>query len=226
MAKYLIVNADDFGSSKGINEGIIYCHNNGIVTATSVLVNRPLSKEAKDLPKLCPKLSLGLHFEVIQDFTDRKDLEIELQKQWDEFIKITGQEPDHLDSHSPSYKYPKIHFHETPFAKPVFKAFAKKHHLHLRNCSGTFFIRHFMGLDSITKKATLDRISVNNLINILTNLKEGTTELMCHPGYVTPDLISSLRKQREIELRTLTDERVKKKLEELKIKLVNFNYKK
>ncbi len=37
--KYLIVNADDFGASRGINRGIAEAHTTGIVTSTSLMVN-------------------------------------------------------------------------------------------------------------------------------------------------------------------------------------------
>lgn len=39
MSRYLIVNADDFGDSYGINKGIIEVIRNGIVTSTSVMVD-------------------------------------------------------------------------------------------------------------------------------------------------------------------------------------------
>ncbi|PYR01516.1 MAG: hypothetical protein DMF97_07400, partial [Acidobacteria bacterium] len=34
--KYLIVNADDFGASSGINRGILEAHQRGILTSTSL----------------------------------------------------------------------------------------------------------------------------------------------------------------------------------------------
>ncbi|MDD0233829.1 MULTISPECIES: ChbG/HpnK family deacetylase, partial [Enterobacteriaceae] len=39
MERLLIVNADDFGLSKGQNYGIIEACRNGIVTSTTALVN-------------------------------------------------------------------------------------------------------------------------------------------------------------------------------------------
>ena len=44
--KKLIVNADDFGQSPGINKGIIKAREKGIVTSASLLVRYPAAVEA------------------------------------------------------------------------------------------------------------------------------------------------------------------------------------
>jgi len=62
MTKYLIVNADDYGHTAGISEGIRRAHLQGIVTSTTAMMNRPAS--ILELPKaqsLCPNLGLGVH---------------------------------------------------------------------------------------------------------------------------------------------------------------------
>ncbi len=38
MEKYLIVNADDFGASTGVNQRILECHTRGVVTSASLMV--------------------------------------------------------------------------------------------------------------------------------------------------------------------------------------------
>ena len=43
--RYLIVNADDFGQSPGINRGVIEAHENGIVTSASLMVRWPAAAE-------------------------------------------------------------------------------------------------------------------------------------------------------------------------------------
>ena len=45
-ARHLIVNADDFGYSRGVNRGIIEAHERGIVTSASLMVKQPASEEA------------------------------------------------------------------------------------------------------------------------------------------------------------------------------------
>ena len=38
LRRYLIVNADDFGMGRGVNDGIIKSHEHGIVTSASLMV--------------------------------------------------------------------------------------------------------------------------------------------------------------------------------------------
>ena len=47
----LIVNADDFGLSKGVNLGIIEAHKNGIVTSTTLMVTMNEVEHALNLAK-------------------------------------------------------------------------------------------------------------------------------------------------------------------------------
>ena len=63
--KYLIVNADDFGASRGIDRGIIEAHQRGVLTSTSLLVNATASGEAAELSRSAPDLSVGLHADLV-----------------------------------------------------------------------------------------------------------------------------------------------------------------
>src|SRR5262249_22921163 len=62
--RYLIVNADDFGRSAGVNRGIIQAHEQGIVTSASLMVHWPAAREAAEYGRGRPGLSLGLHFDL------------------------------------------------------------------------------------------------------------------------------------------------------------------
>ncbi|PYS69828.1 MAG: hypothetical protein DMF73_14065 [Acidobacteria bacterium] len=56
--RYLIVNADDFGQSPGINRGVIEAHENGIVTSASLMVRWPAAAEAAQYARGHPDLSV------------------------------------------------------------------------------------------------------------------------------------------------------------------------
>jgi hopanoid biosynthesis associated protein HpnK len=61
----LIVNADDFGLSRSVNEAVIRAHRDGILTSASVMVNEPACDEAVKLAKENPKLGVGLHITLL-----------------------------------------------------------------------------------------------------------------------------------------------------------------
>jgi chitin disaccharide deacetylase len=101
MTKQLIINADDFGRTRGVSTGIIRAHLEGIVTSTTAMMNMP--GVANDLLKAkaeAPKLGLGVHL----TFTAGRPL---LPTEWvssliDEHGKFLSQEaiianPTHID---------------------------------------------------------------------------------------------------------------------------------
>jgi len=97
MMKYLIVNADDFGASMGINRGILEAHQRGIVTSASLMVNMPAAKEAALLSRDVPDLSVGLHVnftnegeDPVVDLTDSNACRIDLQRQFEQFRTKTS----------------------------------------------------------------------------------------------------------------------------------------
>ena len=60
----LIINADDFGISRGVNTGIIEAAVAGVVTSASMIVNLPAFADALDRAQMCPSLSVGLHLNL------------------------------------------------------------------------------------------------------------------------------------------------------------------
>lgn len=61
----LVVNADDFGGSRSINEAVIRAHHEGILTTASLMVNESSCAEAVELAKENPKLGVGLHLTLL-----------------------------------------------------------------------------------------------------------------------------------------------------------------
>jgi hopanoid biosynthesis associated protein HpnK len=61
----LVINADDFGRSASINEAVIRAHREGVLTATSLMVNEPHCAAAVELAKQNPKLGVGLHLALL-----------------------------------------------------------------------------------------------------------------------------------------------------------------
>jgi chitin disaccharide deacetylase len=57
----LIVNADDFGFTSGVNRAIVEAHTRGVVTSSTLMANGPAFSEAARLSETVPKLSVGCH---------------------------------------------------------------------------------------------------------------------------------------------------------------------
>jgi hopanoid biosynthesis associated protein HpnK len=61
----LIVNADDFGFTSGVNRAIVEAHSRGIVTSSTLMANGPAFTQAVELAKRNPQLGIGCHVVLI-----------------------------------------------------------------------------------------------------------------------------------------------------------------
>jgi len=224
MSKYLIVNADDFGYARGVNQGIIAAHDHGVVLSTSLMVDAPCAAEAATLARKSASLGVGLHFVVTNtngptvDLFDVTAIEKELYRQYQRCYDLLGRLPTHLDSHH--------HVHLRRELAPFFLDWAAEHQIPLRNLGPVSYNGGFYGQwydEEWRPHSAPELIGVDNLTRILCALPEGVTELACHPGYASPDLDSSYAAEREIELTTLLDRRVPTLIQELSIILTNFS---
>jgi hopanoid biosynthesis associated protein HpnK len=65
--KKLIVNADDWGLTRGINRGVVRAFQQGIVTSASLVVTGSAFEEAVALARDCPELDVGLHLTLVEE---------------------------------------------------------------------------------------------------------------------------------------------------------------
>lgn len=61
----LIVNADDFGLTAGVNRAIVETHNNGVVSSTTLMANGPAFEDAVKAAASAPNLSVGCHVVLV-----------------------------------------------------------------------------------------------------------------------------------------------------------------
>jgi len=209
--KWLIVTGDDFGMSPGINHGIVEAHRRGILTSASLMVNRPTSAAAAALAREVPALSLGLHLELNPDDPERVRGEIEWQVA--RFLELVGTPPTHLDSHHDVHRDPRVLSHVLAWAGRG--AVPVRGHSEIRHVSK--FYGQWGG------DTHLEQIGVEGLLRLLdAEVGDGVTELTCHPAYVEPGFPSSYAVEREVELRTLCEERVQHAILQRGIKLIGF----
>lgn len=64
--KQLIVNADDFGMSEEVNDGIKRGIEAGVITSVSIMVNMPFFEDAVKYLKIHPDIPVGLHFNLTE----------------------------------------------------------------------------------------------------------------------------------------------------------------
>lgn len=218
--KWLIVNADDFGASRGITRGIIEAHREGILTSTSLMVNMPWSEQAAKLSQDVPALSIGLHVQLtsqdgqlIVDPTASRDCRAELHRQFCRFQDLMGSLPTHIDSHH--------NVHRDARLLPHFLEWAQAYRLPLREHSVARYFPKFYG--QWNGEMHLEQISEESLLRMLkVDIGGSFTELSCHPGYADSDFRTTYSTERETELRTLCAPSVRRGLEELNIQLIDF----
>ncbi|MBC7879089.1 MAG: carbohydrate deacetylase [Anaerolineales bacterium] len=164
---------------------------------------------------------------------DVEEVKAEWHAQVELFVKTTGRNPTHLDSHH----------HSSYFSPALFRAMlelAKEY-----DCAIRFPFTHdisreleetFKEVPSLIKEFNPRRPDVfivdfydekathEELLGIINNVKDGSTEVMCHPGYVDDAFAkeSSYNKQRETELEGLTDPAIKDAIQKNYIELTTF----
>lgn len=63
--RFVIINGDDFGFSKGVNRAIIKAHEQGVLTSSSLMVTGEAFDEAVALAHAHPDLAVGLHLVLV-----------------------------------------------------------------------------------------------------------------------------------------------------------------
>ncbi len=218
--KFVIFNADDFGYSRGVNRGIAEAHERGVVTSATLMVNTPATREAVELSRRLPRLAVGLHVNFTNeaqrliDLDDREACRAELWRQYATFCDLLGRKPTHLDAHQ--------HVHRHPMRLGLFEELADAVGLPLRDRAPVTFKGGFYGQ---WEPGVFDpsKVSFEALAGILRHeVFEGVFELACHPGYFDPSLEAVYHREREPELRTLTDPRVRALIGELDLRLISY----
>jgi predicted glycoside hydrolase/deacetylase ChbG (UPF0249 family) len=211
----VIVNADDFGQSAGVNRGVLRAHDEGIVTSASVMVRWPHAREAIRAGEARPALSLGLHVDVgewacrdghwraiyeVVDLGDARAVRGEVQRQLETFRRLAGRDPTHLDAHQ--------HAHRGEPLRSILLELAAGLGVPLRLFDARVqFQGGFYG-QTAEGAPWPDGIAVDTLVGLLQAAPPGWTELGCHPAAAV-DLDTMYRAERIREMELLCDPRVR-----------------
>ncbi len=227
--RVVVVNADDFGLTKGVNRGIIEAHEKGIVTSASLMVRYATAQDAAELARAHPRLSVGLHFDAgewrfadgawkasyeVIDSSDAAAVQRELEQQLATFEQLIGAPPTHLDSHQ--------HVHLAEPARSVLLEQTQRLGIPLRSCTAELaYVGGFYGQTG-EGEAFPEGISGASLVRLIKGLAPGWTELGCHPGYAE-GLDSVYKTEREEELRVLSSAEVRAALRLSQVQLRSFH---
>jgi predicted glycoside hydrolase/deacetylase ChbG (UPF0249 family) len=240
----LIVNADDFGLTRGVSEGILSAHRRGIVTSTTVLVTANPEREHIARARAAG-LGLGLHVNLTHgkpltrgkslvggDGTFRRDplrsaagavatdVRGEVEAQIERFERLVGCVPTHLDTHHHVGLY-------TPVREVVLDV-ARRRGLAVRSqddgarmrarSAGLRTTDHFFGESGPDAYWSPARTLAH-----LRTLPAGVSEFMCHPGWFDGDLAySRYGRQREVEMAGLGTPAARAAAEALGVRLTHF----
>lgn len=286
--KRLIVNADDFGLTEGVNRAIIDGHREGILTSTTLMANGMAFDSAVAAGLATPTLGVGVHLNLTQGRpvspasrvpsivtsggffypgpgilarriltrqVELHDVETELRSQIEK-IASAGIHITHVDSHKHIYLLPPIFTLVVKLAREYGIDCVRSPHEPAASALGplqsgrrgwTLMAKQYLlgrALSTLAgwqakklAKAGLCRperfyglsqtgfLNVQILEQILRALPEGTSELMCHPGYVDRELEATrtrLRGQRETELEALTSPGIRRLVDMLGIELISY----
>jgi chitin disaccharide deacetylase len=205
----LIVNADDFGYSSGINYGIIDTHLNGIVNSATMMMNMEGTNHAIQLAKEHPSLQVGIHLvltcgkpllhdvssltneeglflslselQVNMDQVLLEDVEREWTAQIEKFLS-SGIPLTHMDSHH--------HVHTIERLLPVVQSLSKKYNLPVR-ANGR---EQIQGVEPFSDVVLLDFYGDGVKVEYFSMLKErfpeyNKIEIMAHPAYLDNALL-------------------------------------
>lgn len=138
MAQNLIVNADDFGFSVGVTDGIVQAYQAGILTSTTLMTTMPDARRAVEIARQHPGLGVGIHLcltqgtplagmdgplcsppgvfpprvgQLIWRLMRNKSILRQIRREWESQINFAvsmGLQPTHLDSHKHIHHWPPL----------------------------------------------------------------------------------------------------------------------
>ncbi len=263
-----MVNADDFGFTPDVNEGIVEAHRNGILTATTLMANGDAFDDAVRLAAEVPALDVGCHLVLVggrsllpggrplpasvpallaaiawRRIRIRDELSAQMRK-----ILDAGIAPTHIDTHKHTHLAPPVldavariaeefgvAWVRRPFDLPITAARGDAPWLARATTGGMEFMRrrfhrvladhHCRTTDHFAGFQLTGRFRAAELVRLIRELPDGTTEFMCHPGRCRDHLRQArtrLKESREQELAALVDPEVRGSLSECGVRLENY----
>ena len=216
----LIINADDYGLSKSISDGIILGIREGYITSTSIMANMTWAEYAiqKALEYNIDCIGLHINLTVVKPILKNDNLinnngYFYYNKEQIENPKLTYQDAyneimaqvnaisnysdgklkiDHLDTHH--------HLMDNPNIKQAIVDIAQKLNLTIRKCNN---VQNIKCPDFLYRNFTINNVSIDSIKQLIEKYKNNNVvvELMTHPGLIdeyTKTVTSYLNREKEL----------------------------
>ena len=267
--KCLVVNADDFGFTTDVNEGIVEAHRNGILTSTTLMANGAAFDHAVGLARQNPTLDIGCHLtliggrsllapydplpgtvaELLTAIVSRRirvydELAAQVRR-----IIAAGITPTHIDTHKHTHLAPPVLdavarisqefgvvWVRRPFDLPLTAARGAAPLLKRATTESLELLRgrfhrvlaqhHCRTTDHFAGFQLTGRFRTAELVRLIHELPDGSTEFMCHPGRCGEALRNAptrLKESREQELAALIAPETRQALTERGVRLENYH---
>jgi predicted glycoside hydrolase/deacetylase ChbG (UPF0249 family) len=236
--KRLIVTADDVGLDRGMTDGAVRAHREGIVTACSVVANGREFDDAVARLREVPSLEVGVHLALVEEralttgaamprnyvrflFSRRTDVEPELRAQIEKVL-ATGLRVTHLNGHQ--------HLHMLPRVRRVVERLAREYgigYVRVVNDRGgrarRVSVAALNALSGDRSRRTIGvaeagHLTAERIVELLDHV-EGVTELVAHPG-IGVSGYAHWRYAWDEETRALCDPRVREAIARRGIELI------
>lgn len=221
----VLFNADDFGLTKSITDGIIHSHTNGVVNSTTLMMNGKAVEYAVERAKQYPNLQVGIHLvltwgkpidpnvstlidsqgnfaftSIPKEVPDVDAVKREWTAQIEAFLQ-TGLPLHHIDSHH--------HVHGWEPLREVVTSLALQYEVPCRFMPSLIKTPEILLTERLWDGFYAEGVNVN-IFDDLKKIKAKTVEVMTHPSYIDDELrtVSSYVDKREEELHILTSIKV------------------
>jgi len=248
--KKLVLVADDYGFTNGINKGCIEANQKGILTEMSLMLDSPATQEGVNLILENNVEGLGIHitlndivgtgkylrtadYKVLLEETSSEKLSARVKDELKRFEDMVGRIPTHINGHQNCCLHPKT-------IDAVIE-YALDNDIYIRRT------KHFGGGNPGAGSTEANKImedagvkitdyifehiegtyeeAYQGFLDVLKDIEDDTvTEIFFHPAYVDDELrkYSSLLEDRERDLKLLTDKSFKEEIEKLGFTITNF----
>jgi predicted glycoside hydrolase/deacetylase ChbG (UPF0249 family) len=238
--KRLIVTADDVGLHRGMTEGAIRAHRDGIVTACSLVANGAAFYDAVERLRDVPPLEVGVHLTLVEErsltgmrfprsyvefvrgMKDGDAIERELRAQI-ERVLATGLRVTHLNGHQHVHMWPGVFAIVSRLADEYGIGYVRR----VRDRGGRGAISRRLSILALNALgsggATIGvmeagHLTADRIIELLDHVK-GTTELVTHPG-IGVDAYQHWNYEWDAETEALCDPRLPKAVADRGIQLI------